>query len=263
MPRLIAPAEMAASWRRQFQQMLNMGPDQITSMELFYDASRAMFPLVVERGRYGVGGPADSYTFDLTPPHAENTFGPAAIEELLRRGGSRPVVHNGIRWEVQPLRDYEPRGATRGGTPPVDPPGDLIDLSPETLESLPGDALSLIRGLRRRLRTSERNYTELVPRATRSESGRLAQLREVERLRAELIRERQTTAQLRETLTRTGRELDGLTELKRTALIWRDRGNGAEAQLDAFTNFCEALDSLPAPQEPAPSAAPVFEPLVL
>ena len=43
--------------------------------------------------------------------------------------------------------------------------------------------------------------------------------------------------------------LESLATLQRTAVIWRDSRNGSRAKLVAFKDFCEALDSLPVPQD--------------
>lgn len=49
-----------------------------------------------------------------------------------------------------------------------------------------------------------------------------------------------------------------LDRLRTTATVWRDARNGTPAKLKAFKDFCVALDSLPAPQDPPLEESPAI-----
>ncbi|WIC89117.1 hypothetical protein SEA_KHARCHO_71 [Arthrobacter phage Kharcho] len=99
--------------------------------------------------------------------------------------------------------------------------------------------------------TSRSSTPEVVPRAEMLELRRTnRRLRDqLGELRAELA-----GAELQRDHARREKEhaesiLADLDTLRRTAVVWREARNGTRAKLVAFTDFCAALDSLPAPQD--------------
>lgn len=184
--------------------------------------------------------PGQIYRLEISEGLAAHAFGSVEVGNV-RIHGTLAMDYDRMseRWVIGPAPRPAPLITGPGPAAPLAAPSDDSLLLPDGMvETLPPEVLELIRGLR----AANRSKQETINRCR--EDARLMDLR-VERAQRRAEQQRLIAAQATE-------KLDLLNRLHETALVWRDHGAGAEAQRDAFKNFCEALDSLPAPAETPP-----------